>query len=265
MGVGDSEPDDRLGIAELVKQRAKEVYLSHEALEKNVKRLEEEIEGYEKPVIVTEGKFDAQIIKTAWKKLNPEKDMPFDVTSCSAGATEEDEQAGAHQLQTYLDSILFSEDKVRIGIFDNDKAGLDSFQRLKRFAKKNGSAKTHNNGKAHAMLLPTPQDNLDEYWPTSGICIEFLFKKEYLTDAYVQRVYNGADGKEASEQQAKILDEELDENQREKLGSLFKLDYRVRNNRKKHFAEKKVPEFNPEAFTLFGELFDNINILLTSE
>ena len=93
--------------------------------------------------------------------------------------------------------------------------------------------------------------------------IEFLFKKEFLTSPYVRRVYTGVDGKEVSEQQARILDDSLDEDRLEKLGSFVKLDYRIRNNRKKHFAQQKVPEFPAEAFDAFSDLFERIDSLLT--
>lgn len=173
--LGGTEPDERLGIAELVKHKAKEIYLSHEALEKNVRTLEGQISVYTKPVIVTEGKYDVVILKTAWEKLYPEKDIPFEITSCSKGECTDSEEAGAKQLQSYLDSILSTEDKIRIGIFDSDKTGMDYFQRLRSFKNKNGFIKTHKNGKAHALLLPKPENEQDEYWQTHNICIEFLF------------------------------------------------------------------------------------------
>jgi AAA15 family ATPase/GTPase len=261
VSVEDENPDDRLGIAELVKERAKEIYLSHDALEKNILRLEGEISTYTKPVVVTEGKYDVTIIKKAWEKLYPDEDIPFDVTSCSAGVSEEDEQAGAKQLQTYLDSILYSENKARIGIFDNDKAGIDYFHRLRRYKKVDSLTKTHEAGQSHALLLPKPPSD-ELYWPTSDICIEFLFKKEHLTEGYVKRVYLGADGKEASEQQATILDDEIDPEKLESLRSLFKQEYKIRSNRKKHFAETKINNYPPEAFELFVVLFDNIKAVI---
>lgn len=258
----DREPDERLGIAELVKQKAKEIYLSHEVLEGNLKRLEDEIKDYVKPVLVTEGKFDVLILTTAWAKLYPDIEMPFDITSCSAGGIRGQEEAGAKQLQTYLDSILSAEEKIRIGIFDADNAGRDYFQRLRKYNNINGATKVHDNKKAYAILLPKPSNDQDEYWATNNICIEFLFTKEYLTDSYVQRVYRGADGKDVSEQQAKILDERFEETELEKLGSIFKLDYKINNNRKKLFAQKKVPNFPVEAFGMFSQLFKYIKELL---
>lgn len=261
----NDEPDHRLGIAELVKNRAKEIYLSHEALEENVSNLKKQIQDFEKPVVVTEGKFDVQILKSAWDKLNPGIEIPFEITSCSAGTDQNDEQAGAAQLHTYLDSILFREDKIRIGVFDNDKAGVEWFHRLKRYKNIDGKTKEHLGKKAHAILLPKPQNEDEEYWGTNEICIEFLFKKEFLTEAYVKRVYYGADGKPASESQAEILDNEIDQSQQEKLKSIFKIDYEIKSSRKKHFAENKVPSFSSEAFVMFSVLFDRLNGLLENE
>lgn len=262
--VDDNSPDERLGIAELVKERAKEIYLSHDLLQKNVRRLECEITNFTKPVLVTEGKYDVKIIKSAWEILYPDEDMPFDITSCSAGVSEEDEQAGAKQLQTYLDSILYSENKTRIGIFDNDKAGVDYFQRLRRYKNVNSLTKTHDAGHSHALLLPKPPSD-ENYWPTCDICIEFLFSKEYLSENYVKRIYYGADGQEASEHQAQILDEDIEPEKLENLRSLFKLEFKIKPNRKKHFAENKVPSYPPEAFGMFAELFDNVRALIVDE
>jgi predicted ATPase len=262
VSLEDTEPDERLGIAELVKYKAKEIFLSHEAMKKNVRRLQEDISVYTKPVIVTEGKFDVVILKTAWGKLYPNTDMPFEITSCSTGESVDDEKAGAKQLQLYLDSILFTEDKVRIGIFDSDEAGIGYFQKLRRFNNNQRNIKTHDNGKAHALLLPKPSNEDGAYWPTKNICIEFLFKKEYLTNSFVQRVYYGADGKPVSEQQAQILDSKLKNEHIEKLGSVISREYKIKNNRKKIFAENKVPTFPSEAFSMFSELYENIKSFL---
>jgi predicted ATPase len=253
----DNKPDDRLGIAELVKHKAKEVYLSNKDLEQNIERLNNEISDYIKPVIVTEGKFDTLILRTAWEKLNPSTDIPFEITSCNTNISVDDEHAGVKKLHAYLDSLLPNEDKIRIGVFDADEAGKLYYNKLKQFEALSNNIKTHNNGKAYALLLPKPNNDRDEYWDTQNICIEFLFKKEHLTQDYIKSVYYGEGGKEASATKAKILDDDLDGNKALLLG--FKKDYKFKSNsRKKAFAENQVPSLPPEAFSVFNELFVTI-------
>lgn len=253
----NGEPDIHLGIAELVKGRAKEIYEEREKLNKSVLQLKGMIVAYEKPVLVTEGKTDATIIKTAWEKLYPNESMFFDIFSCNVAAIEEkSECAGVKLLAQYLDSVLLNERNVRIGIFDRDDAGIRYYNSLSYFGNKDEHGiKKHKNGKSYAILLPKIEENLQEYWDTKNCPIEFLFKKEFLSGSYVKTIFSN-NGKEISQRQA-------EEVQRSPLlHSLFDKSYKIVH--KKQFAENKVPSFPAEAFINFIPLFNAIRRINSS-
>lgn len=257
---GFSVPDEHLGVADLVKDRAKEAYQTIKQQQNLLDNLQSQIAGYTKPTLITEGKSDALILQEAWKKLYPDEDLPFEIASCSP--TEDENSAGVVALCKYMDSVLHSEVNIKIGIFDRDEEGVNGFTNklsshlFKKPADKD--IKSHQNGKAHAILLPKVVDATKEYWEKDQPCIEFLFSKEDFPLKYVEEKYMFNGSELTQEQAQKIKNDDLFSNQ---------VTYRVKpkGNFKKHFSEKKVPTLPVEAFKNFKPLFDDIRLLLNPD
>ena len=255
---GNSEADGSLGIADFVKDRAKEAYEKIKQQEGLLYGLEQKIAQYQKPVLITEGKSDVLILTAAWGKLY-HKEMPFEIISCSI--TSDESMAGVTTLAKYLETVLHSETSLKIGIFDRDKEGKDHFDnKLSHFSKWNGSKdiKIHKNGRAYGVLLPEIEDLSAEYWEIKKPCIEFLFSKKYLSSQYVEHIYR-FNNQVINEQQAKVMINN------DPFKDQLESDIKPRGNFKKNFSEKKVPTFPVEAFVNFKPLFEKILPLLDTK
>jgi hypothetical protein len=257
LGVNDNnEADDSLGIADLVKDRAKEAYDTIKQQKQLLNNLEQKVSQYQKPVLITEGKSDVFILKAAWGKIYPDQEMPFEIISCSI--TSDESTAGVVTLTKYLDTVLHSESSIKIGIFDRDEEGKKHFDsKLANFSKWNDSKdiKSHKNGRAFAILLPKIEDESAEYWEKEYPCIEFLFSKQYFTNNYVQQThyYKGDEIKDPN--QVEVFKQELFRHE-------YSCTIKPKDNIKNHFSEKKVPTFPEDAFKNFKTLFQDILPLL---
>lgn len=110
-----------------------------------------------KPILLLEGKYDAQLVSTAWTKLNPGTTMPFDVVPCGVEADEEKRSGGASMLRRTLEFLSAVTDRPLCGLFDFDRAGYEGFAGLNKYAFGAGmdaEHKHHPEKKVHASLLP---------------------------------------------------------------------------------------------------------------
>jgi hypothetical protein len=253
--------DESLGTLAILEPRISEVIDSVREQEAEIASLKSQVESYAKPVLITEGKFDVPILKTAWVKLYPEKVIPFEVVSCSS--IETDDTAGVRTLRQYLESVLPSDLSIKIGIFDRDEEGVNYFNKLSThlFRKQpNKDVKRHQNGKAYAILLPQVHDIENEYWDSKGPCIEFLFSKDYFKANYVNEKYRLNGGNLSKEQGEELKNNDL---------FSYQLEYEVKPKKqgstKRVFAENKVSTFSKEAFENFKPLFDDITEILNTE
>jgi len=149
------------------------------------------IEHTEKPILFTEGITDEIIIETAWKKLYPGVEMPFDVQNAFG--------------RTFL-KTLFSRDELKMSyptktmfaLFDFDEA-YDDWNKLKKQSDEEtdpfkGLAKKLEHPYHYAMLLPVPNveilkkqalNDKNQPWRRgvdSHISIELLFYDETWVD-----------------------------------------------------------------------------------
>lgn len=210
-------------------------------------QLKERIKNFEKPVVVTEGKTDTVILKTAWSKLYPDQDMPFEICSCDIIG--DGQSAGCDMLKNYLTSYRFDSSHIVIGIFDRDSSGIKSFELSNNFTlDASGFYKKSKNNKAFALLLPEIESK-KEFINYNNFCIEFMFDEKYLS---VQ-----VDGKGLVLKQGATVEMFNGITISKKLSTelWFKT---IEPSSKNFFSEKVVPTLPIEAFENFKSLFDII-------
>ncbi len=181
--------DVELGVAQLVAQRSQDAY-------EEVARLQsknDQLAAVSRPVVLTEGKTDALLLNAAWKKLFPDREMPFEVSSCDLGGAEgAQENAGADELKKILESTTKNQNPVRVGLFDRDSKGSECFANLKKHAPFNGEAdaKMNQNKLSGAVRLPVVEwgSPYDRYLD-DATCVELLFPFSDLTAEDVDFVF----------------------------------------------------------------------------
>jgi AAA15 family ATPase/GTPase len=167
--------DAELGVAQLIAQRSQDAFAEIERLRlKN-----DQLTAVSRPVVLTEGKTDATLFKAAWHKLFPDKQIPFEVTSCDLGGIEGgQENAGADELKKILESTTKNQNPIRIGVFDRDSKGRECFDNLKKHLPFEGGADTkiNQNKLSGAIRLPsvTWGSPYDRYL-SDEISVELLF------------------------------------------------------------------------------------------
>lgn len=178
--------EEELGYAYILKEQYeqyKAVVQRNEEMQEKIENLETEILLAQKPMLFTEGKTDAQILKVAWEKLY-DYDCPFEIKSCNL--MEEDDEgnvslAGADMLKKVLCTARYDSEKVIIGMFDNDAAGIKAFKldnNYEFYQEKNW--KEHKNKKGFAFLIPTNEETR-KIAEGQNLSIEFLFSREILS------------------------------------------------------------------------------------
>lgn len=177
--------EEELGYAYILKQQYEQykvVVQRNEEMQEKIENLETEILLAQKPVLFTEGKTDAQILKVAWEKLY-DYDCPFEIKSCNL--MEEDAEgnvslAGADMLKKVLCTARYDSEKVIIGMFDNDAAGIKAFKLDNNYEFHHEKLwKEHKNKKGFALLIPTNEET-QKIADGENLSIEFLFSREIL-------------------------------------------------------------------------------------
>ncbi len=112
-----------------------------------------------KPVLLLEGKTDAELIIVAWAKLNPNVPIPFTPIGCGGAGG-----GGAKTLNAALRYLTGVFDKKALAIFDNDREGAPQFGGLKQpdfLAGVDANHKRHAVKDVHAIVLPVPAGRAD--------------------------------------------------------------------------------------------------------
>lgn len=166
----EKSPDDQLGIKKLIESRSKSLYDEIKSLNiLNRKLLDTNL-----PVVITEGDTDVDIFREAASRYY-NNNCPVQFVSCDARPKE----GGGHtNLSKYIEMIPSEDGSVRIAIFDNDKVGKGSFDKLKGFSsiENDPSLKKSSAGPRFAMILPD-RDWDSEYFDLAGrpVAIEQMF------------------------------------------------------------------------------------------
>ena len=223
-----------------------------EMLREEVRSTMDEITSANMPVVVTEGKWDVEILTHAWEALYSGQ-MPYKIISCDTTNSSDGGSAGADMLRMCLTSAR-PDQPIAIGVFDRDKHGVErGFDRLGANFTSDSECtdiKVQSAGACAAVLLPIASGR-EAYAEVQNLSIEFLFGDETLS----QRV-NG-----------KGLNLEYPRVSRVVHGSGHKLpevtateDHlrQIDDSSKAAFACDVVPTLPDEAFGEFEELFDRI-------
>jgi energy-coupling factor transporter ATP-binding protein EcfA2 len=190
------------------------------------------------PVLLLEGKTDALLIVTAWKKLNPDKPIPFTPVPCGVELTSEERNGGAGVLRRCLEYLSVITDKTVIAVFDNDRIGNEQFNSItdKSFEAGDSSLEKHHKQKPiYAFLLPIPVGR-EHFVSTNKITNRYLSIEHFFSDDLLQS--NGLKGEPI------IADSKV-----------FEID--ASNNIKVKFANQ-VEKFEASEFSSFSLLFDLI-------
>lgn len=136
-----------------------------------------------KPVLLVEGKTDAELISIAWAKLHPGVDLPFTPVGCGADTG----AGGAKTVNSALRYLTGVFDKKVIAVFDNDREGAPQFVGLRPPDFVPGidrDHKRHATKDVHAILLPIPAGR--ESFVPAAYPPRVLEIEHYFTDAVLQ-------------------------------------------------------------------------------
>lgn len=240
-----------------------------ENLSKKVSSLEEEIEAKQLPLVLMEGVTDISIIETAWKKLNPNVEIPFMIRSADPSANiSGGGSGGAGSLAKAIESIHPADGRHVVAVFDHDQEGIKAFDSLSKnfkVVKARSHEKRHANGYAVALTLAVAGDNLPVV-EAKNLCVEYLFD----SDVHQLRDEEGR-GLEFKEQEIVVaaagkkipLSPEQQQLFSGALGDLSA--YRLVSGDKKAFSQNIVPNLEADKFHRFSILFDRISMALQND
>jgi AAA15 family ATPase/GTPase len=155
---------EELGILEVQKKVINEyrrIQEEKKKIEKNLSDVINELKEYKSPIILTEGKTDMTILKTAWKKLYASERMPFSIIPSGIEINVSERTGNADQVKRTLE-LVSNLDNITciIGVFDNDREGNEKFKGLstKIFESFNikSDARKHKKKNIFGLLLPVP-------------------------------------------------------------------------------------------------------------
>lgn len=225
--------------------------------EENAQNLRQELDDITMPVVLTEGRSDAMILKAAWEKLR-ECEMPFRVRSCETGVVEAGSgNGGATSLAVCLKGVASDSPHAVIGLFDYDEAGKKGYKLDRNFVPLSigtHDAKKGMHGRSYAALLPTPAFRSDcrEH---DNCPIEYLFRDQHLEEE--------VDGIALELKPKKATRKVGSKNYEFPLGNETHLKDVGTN--KIHFAEVVVPTLPKVAFDAFEAIFDLIERIIASD
>lgn len=139
------------------------------------------------PAILTEGKSDEIILNTAWKKLNPGKEIPFEVIPFETDGTKREGGAKIlNQWMNLLPTFIKGVNRIVIGLFDNDCQGSAQFNGLFKNSLEidinpDNTHKKLKSQQIHALLLPVP-DSRKSFVHKTNIKYRYLSIEHYFSD-----------------------------------------------------------------------------------
>ncbi|OQA90669.1 MAG: recombination protein F [Elusimicrobia bacterium ADurb.Bin231] len=240
---------DELGFDELFKKHQNEI----DQKQKEINSIYKLLNKQTRPVLLTEGKSDVTILETAWKKLYPSTNRPFEIISCDpcpAGGA-----GGVGMLAKALESCRVTLPPT-VGLFDRDNDGIKQYNELdKNFHTINQqnqiSYKIHKNNHVIAVLLPENISNRKTFIEKENLPIEYLFSEQYVRQ---QKNGKGLVFKQLP-RIVKIG------NKNESSKPTTEPEYRKIVENKIFFAKNVVCDFPTEAFENFKILFNNLRVL----
>ena len=238
-------------VAETLKEYSEQQTLMIN-LNAEIGALKEQISHASKPMLLTEGKTDAAILKEAWRRLRVDP-CPFLIECCDTTDGVGGGAAGAGKLALCLKAVRLDSPQVVLGLFDRDAEGIKAYKSLDAnfpLSTQYEGVRENRHRKSFGLLLPVPPFRSDEA-DAENLCMEFLFQDHVLLskingqgleinyDDIIQRVGN---------KEVRLP------------GVEHPWNARITNG-KKFFAEKVVPTFNDEDFSAFEEVIHRVEEL----
>ena len=190
-------------------------------------------QSFQKPVLITEGRSDAQIIATAWSKLHANKPIPFDLIPSGIEANEDKRCGNADSVRRMLEFLPSVTNQSVVGLFDNDREGNEQFKGLNERAferwEPGCARRKHLSRNLWGLLLPVPTGRR-LFVTEDNICQRYLAIEHYFTDEVLS---------EQSMKGASILGSPV---------------FEIQGNKKMKFANS-VASLDPAAFSEFAVLF----------
>lgn len=237
-------------------QKFLQKYKSLESRDKGIPSLNiYDISEISMPRVVTEGKFDKQVLITAWNKLYENAPLPFKIKesdplskSVSIGGS-----GGAVALNRLLNAQSEDTPYITIGIFDRDYEGERQFKDLSNdyILDTENDWKLSPARKAGAFLLPVPTDK-EGYAHYKNLSIEFLFSEEVLSKKTEKGLGLSFDFPPAKIKGMPVLEE----------SQIEVLDTRIIKSGKAEFANEIVPALEESEFIHFKIIFEKITDII---
>lgn len=166
--------------------------IKHSAETIEVQQLKEYISQMTKPLVLTEGKTDTQLINTAWEKLYPHKEMFFECMASGLEADNNKKQGSAETVRRTIEFWSTIAEKSIIGLFDNDREGNEQFKGLsdKIFEKHDikKDSRKHNNTNVWGLLLPVPEER-KIFVTDNDITQRYFVIEHYFSDDILKKYH----------------------------------------------------------------------------
>jgi predicted ATP-binding protein involved in virulence len=196
-----------------------------------------------KPLVIIEGKTDKKILETAWEKLYPNTDMPFEILEAGTHPNAKERNGGANHITSLLSySLRFNENYI-IGLFDNDYEGNTEMSKLKKnnfelIETSNLAYCKYPDKDVFGLLLPCPDHRKDYVYGKVGAKTQKqLVIEHYFNDTILKK--------------HQLKGEAFNQN-------VFKIN----DGSKTKFATETIQTLPPEDFASFKILFDALERLL---
>ena len=196
-----------------------------------------------KPFLIVEGKTDKWIIEKSWSKLFPDIDIPFEIYPSGLYINIDESEGNADQVQRTIELIspMIDNDKIIIGLFDNDREGNEKFKGLNQKVfenyRENNIVRKHKTKNIHGLLLPVPDNR--EIYVGNKVTQRFLEIEHYFPDQILQK--NKLKGEKV------VPDSQI---------------FTIKSNYKTRFAREIVDNIDPSEFDNFRLLFERINEII---
>jgi predicted ATP-dependent endonuclease of OLD family len=243
--------NDDIGIMEI--QREAQIKIEEKMeqisfLNFEIASLQKKLDNAEKPIVLTEGKWDEIILNTAWNKLY-ENMCPYRIISCEANS-EYRSISGADFLLKCMETTRRDQQKC-VGVFDYDDKGYDCFSKASNYRDpESDTLRIHKNEHAAIILLPKIAER-ENYCKHKTMVMEFMFPD----DAIDKKV----DGSGLEFDYIEIVEKLAPggfEIGRRKSNELY--HRKIIKGSKKHFVEKVVPGLAKEDFRNFIHFFNSL-------
>lgn len=152
------------------------------AAEENVEQLRAELAEIARPVVLTEGRTDALILRAAWSKLR-DGNLPYEIRTCETGGENAGSgNGGATTLATRIKGVAHDHPHPVLALFDLDGEGVSAYKLDRNFVEieiGGFNVKRGIHGQAYAACLPAP-DFREDCEEVANLPIEFLFQDDVL-------------------------------------------------------------------------------------